>query len=252
MVNGLDLFAEYFKDHRDCYVIIGGTACDYFLTKADHSFRLTKDIDVVILLEVLNKDFNDVFKRFVADAGYVHVKKSTGEKQFYRFEKPQNKNFPLMIELFSKKPDVLDIEIGQICVPLTQDDEINSLSAILLNQEYYDMIKNNCTFESGVTFIQKEIIIPLKARAYIDNISKKESGVFVKDKDIKKHRGDIFRIADSIAPAERFEIPEDVKKDLRICLEMLKGVDMKMSDLSVSTNKDTLIDNIIKIYNLDK
>ena len=29
MVTGLDKFKEFFADYRDCYVLIGGSACDY-------------------------------------------------------------------------------------------------------------------------------------------------------------------------------------------------------------------------------
>ncbi|MCD8568824.1 MAG: hypothetical protein LRY50_11035, partial [Geovibrio sp.] len=218
--------------------------------KEDIEFRLTKDIDIVVLLEVLNKDFNDRFQLFVSDAGYKHIKKSTGEKQFYRFENPDDGRFPVMIELFSKKADLIDIKEDQICAPITVDEEINSLSAILLNEEYYDMIKNNCVSENNITFVQKEIIIPLKARAYIDNISKKEKGIFVGDKDIRKHRGDIFRIADTIAPDTRISIPSLVQKDLADCLNMLRDDDVKMKDLGITTDKTTLIENVIKIYSI--
>ena len=28
MVRGLDVFRDFFADYRDCYVLIGGSACD--------------------------------------------------------------------------------------------------------------------------------------------------------------------------------------------------------------------------------
>ena len=30
MVTGLDKFKEFFADYRDCYVLIGGSACDVY------------------------------------------------------------------------------------------------------------------------------------------------------------------------------------------------------------------------------
>ena len=45
-VAGLDSFREKFRDYPDCYTIIGGTACDILMSKADMVFRATKDIDM--------------------------------------------------------------------------------------------------------------------------------------------------------------------------------------------------------------
>ena len=32
MVRGLDVFRDFFADYRDCYVLIGGSACDVYFT----------------------------------------------------------------------------------------------------------------------------------------------------------------------------------------------------------------------------
>ena len=51
MVPGIDSFREKFKDYTDYYTIIGGTACDILLSKADLPFRATKDIDMILIME---------------------------------------------------------------------------------------------------------------------------------------------------------------------------------------------------------
>jgi hypothetical protein len=43
-----------------------------------------------------------------------------------------------MIELFTKRPDVIVLPEDAMLTPLPFDEEISSLSAILLNDDYYD------------------------------------------------------------------------------------------------------------------
>jgi hypothetical protein len=156
-----------------------------------------------------------------------------------------------MIEIFSRKPDVIEIDEGPHCVPLDSIEEVNSLSAILLDDNYYRLIKENCVTENNVTFIKKEYIIPLKARAYIDNQRLKDESVFIKDKDISKHRNDIFRIAQTLTPEQRISLPDSVREDLRECLEMIQGVEFKMRSIGVrEITKEALISNIVNIYSL--
>ena len=46
-----------------------------------------------------------------------------------------------MIEIFSKNPDFIILEDDAVLTPLLIDDEISSLSAILLNEAYYELLK---------------------------------------------------------------------------------------------------------------
>ena len=48
MVNGLDTFKTYFADYKDCYVLIGGSACDVYFTDQDLPFRVTEDLDMIL------------------------------------------------------------------------------------------------------------------------------------------------------------------------------------------------------------
>ena len=56
MVIGLEAFREAFKGYEDCYTIIGGTACDILMNKANFDFRATRDIDMILLIENTNHD----------------------------------------------------------------------------------------------------------------------------------------------------------------------------------------------------
>lgn len=47
-----------------------------------------------------------------------------------------------MIEIFARNPEFITLDENAILTPLPIDDEISSLSAILLNEAYYDLLKN--------------------------------------------------------------------------------------------------------------
>ena len=116
MVKGLEVFREHFRDYADRYVFIGGAACDIAMTGAGLAFRVTKDLDIVLFVEALDAAFVRAFWEFVRIGGYEVQEKSTGEKQFYRFQKPTNANYPFMLELFSRQPDVLQDADGTVCI----------------------------------------------------------------------------------------------------------------------------------------
>lgn len=101
MVCGLEMFQKSFEKYSDQYVLIGGTACSILMDEIGAPFRVTKDLDVVLILEVLDSGFTKAFWKFIEEGGYEHRNRSTGDTQFYRFSNPGSTGYPLMIELFS-------------------------------------------------------------------------------------------------------------------------------------------------------
>lgn len=76
MVRGLDVFNNYFRQHSNNYVIIGGTACDIIIDEAGFIPRTTKDIDIILIVEVLNSNFVKQFWHFIDDGKYQQREKS--------------------------------------------------------------------------------------------------------------------------------------------------------------------------------
>lgn len=135
-MRGIDKFKERFAGHDGEYVLIGGGACDLLFGEAGQDFRATKDLDLVLLVEALTPEFGRVFWDFVKEGGYENRQKSGGKPRFYRFSKPRDPAFPAMLELFARTDAGLrDAESG--LMPIHIDDEVSSLSAILLDEEYY-------------------------------------------------------------------------------------------------------------------
>ena len=168
MVKGLEVFREHFRNFADRYVLIGGAACDIAMTGAGLPFRATKDLDIVLYVEALDTAFVQAFWEFVRTGGYEVQEKSTGEKQFYRFQKPTNADYPFMLELFSRQPDVLQVAEGSHLTPLPVEEDASSLSAILLDNDYYDFIRAGRQESDGLPMVGAAQLIALKARAWLD------------------------------------------------------------------------------------
>ena len=91
-----------------------------------------------MIVEALTPEFGEKFWNFVQDGKYRN-KATNGEKpQFYRFDKPEDESFPKMLELFCRN----DFELREMTgiTPIHIDDTVSSLSAILLNDDYYKVL----------------------------------------------------------------------------------------------------------------
>lgn len=58
-------------------------------------------------------------------------------------------------------------------VPIAVEDALISLSAILLDDAYFGALKANKRIEDGVAILDERLLIPFKARAYLDLASRK-------------------------------------------------------------------------------
>ena len=231
---GLSVFKEYFKDYAQQYVLIGGAACDIIFEEQDTAFRATKDLDMVLIVEALTPEFGRRFWQFVRDGGYENRAKSTGAPQFYRFDKPKSSGFPYMIELFSRTEDTLRSDDVGPCIPLPLGDEISSLSAILLNEDYYSMLLKGKTVLSDIAVLSHTYLIPFKAKAWLDLRDRKANGQHVDEKDIRKHKNDIIRLATLLTGAEQCELPEPVQRDMALFIDGLRSEHVDLKTLKIS------------------
>ena len=220
MVRGLEKFITHFKGMEDNYVLIGGSACDLWLNNHGLSFRATKDIDMVIIVEALHPGFVRVFWDFIHQGKYKSLSQTSKKPKFYRFKNPEDREFPEMIELLSRNQLDLPEEIHLTPIPV--DDNISSLSAILLNDDYYELVTEEKIIIEGTPTIPPQCLIPLKAKAHLDLTKRKRNGdPTVKKTDIKKHRNDIFRLMPSIAQDASFNLPVRILSDVKEFLATL-------------------------------
>ena len=103
-----------------------------------------------------------------------------------------------MIEIFSRNPDFIILEDDAVLTSLLIDDEISSLSAILLNEAYYELLKTGQKMVDGIPVLSPTCLIPFKVKAWLDLKERKLNGDQVDSKNIKKHKNDVFRLAQLI------------------------------------------------------
>lgn len=191
MVRGIEIFRQHFQEYTDQFVLIGGTACDLIMNEAGLPFRATKDLDIVLCIEVLDASFVNAFWEFIREGEYSIQQKESGEKQFYRFKDPGKPRFPYMLEIFSREPDVLQIPDGIHLTPIPMDEAVSSLSAILMDSAYYRFLHAGAKMLEGIPIVGPEHLIP---------------------------------------PIQ-LEIPEEIREDMSEFLEAMRGEDIDLKNL---------------------
>lgn len=249
MVKGFDSFKNWFQGYENKYTIIGGTACDILMSEEGIDFRATKDIDLVLIMEALDADFGTRFWEYIKEAGYEHRNKSTGTPQFYRFSKPETKEFPYMIELFSRRVDAINLPEDAVLSPIPIDEDVSSLSAILLDDAYYSFLRDGNLQIDGVSVLGAEYLIPFKAKAWIDLSERKAYGENVDSKNVKKHRNDVFRLTELINPDQRIKTPQIVLDDLHMFIEKMQNETIDLKQLGiVGRNKEEVLEELSFMY----
>jgi len=216
MVIGLERFREYFKDYVDSYVIIGGTACDILLTDEGFTPRATKDLDIILVVENLTPAFVKQLWQFLKAGNYQSLSKEPTERNYYRFTDPIENEFPRQIELFSRIPDSIDSGVNARLTPIVVDEDVSSLSAILMDDAYYGYTIEHSSVVDGLHRANLEALICLKAKAFIDLESRKINGGRIDERDIKKHKHDVFRLAAMFPSNVSFILPEQIRSDMNV------------------------------------
>lgn len=215
MVRGLDLFREWFAAYADQYLLIGGTAASLAMEDAGLPFRATKDLDIVLHVEVLTPAFGEAFWQFVTAGSYqLQQVSDTGKPKFYRFQKPADERYPAMIELFARAPDGLKPAVGSQLTPIPLDEAVSSLSAILLDETYYAFILAGRREVGGLSWVGEDRLIPLKAVAWLDLTARKDQGAAIDARDVRKHLNDVLRLSQLLTPTTRVPLAPQIGADL--------------------------------------
>ena len=163
------------------------------------------------------------------------------KKCFYRFVEPADKSFPAYIELFSRVPDSIELPEDAHIVHIPMEEYLSSFSAILMDDDYYAYAIQHTREIEGVQVLDKDALIVLKAKAFLNNLQRKQAGQTVHQDDIDKHKKDIYRMAYLLAADERFEVSETIKSDLRLFLLSLKDNPINTKAISKFMNLSELL-----------
>lgn len=244
MVKGLDTFKQYFENYKNQYVLIGGVACDVMFENNDASFRATRDIDMVLIVEALTLEFGEKFWRFIQDGKYRNRSTNGQKPQFYRFDKPEDDSYPKMIELFCRNEFEL-CEMSKV-TPVHIDDTVSSLSAILLDDDYYKILLEGKAEVNGLSVLRPEYLILFKAKAYLDLKQRKENGEAVDSRDVKKHKKDVLRIAAELLLDKVNGLPTRIKSDIDMFIDSLSTEPFDNSSLEVYGLKNEEVIEVLK------
>lgn len=254
MVRGLDVFRQFFSGYADQFVLIGGTAATLAMEEAGLEFRATKDLDIVLHIEALSPAFGATFWKLVEAGRYANREVSDSSKPvFYRFNKPADERFPVMLELFCRAPDGIKLAEGSHLTPIPIDEAVASLSAILLDDAYYEFILAGRREVDGLPWVGEDRLIPLKASAWLDLSERQAKGEKIDAKNIRKHANDVLRLSQLLAPETRIPLAARIAEDLDRFLDGIqsdRSIDPK--SLKLDTNVTEIAERIARAYNLSR
>lgn len=125
-----------------------------------------------------------------------------------------------MIELFSQKSFELNYK-GRV-TPLPFSENL-SLSALLLDEAYYELLVKGKFLLNGYSVLEDKYLIVFKAKAWLDLKNRKAQGdESVNSSDVKKHLNDIARLTVSLMDTAKVDLPSTIKEDMNKFLKLLK------------------------------
>jgi hypothetical protein len=249
VVGGLERFRDHFREHGRQYALIGGSACDLLMEQAGLAFRATKDLDIVLIAERLDAGFGRCFWEFIHAGGYAAAQSSEGKTRYYRFVSPRVSDFPAVLEVFSVRPEGIPLAEGARLAPIPLDEGVSSLSAILLQEEYYSFLKEGIRLVDGVPVVGPGHLVPLKARAWLDLRERKAAGHAIHNSDISKHRKDVFRLYLLLDPTPGRNVPLVVQEDMRRFVIEVRGEPVDLKNLGIARSSlDKVLEQLVRIY----
>jgi hypothetical protein len=146
------------------------------------------------------------------------------------------------------------LDEGTHLTPIPVDTEISSLSAILMDDDYYNFTIQHSQLDNGIHLANTEALIGLKAKAFLDYKTRKENGEKIDEKQLRKHKMDIFRLLLLLTPEDNFTIAESIKSDIANFVEVVKD---DLPDKQIfkemgagNVNVEQLFKQLIRVFNI--
>ena len=110
-------------------------------------------------------------------------------------------------------------------IPFHIDDDTSSLSAILLYDDFYEFMISGRRVVDGVCVLGAEYLNPFKMYAWTNLLDRKRSGEHVNEKDLRKHKYDVFRLLQIVTAGTKVESEGLVTESIRRYMEEISAVD---------------------------
>lgn len=94
-------------------------------------------------------------------------------------------------------------------------------------------------------------LIPFKAKAWLDLKECKVRGERVDNKNIKKHKNDVFRLTQLITSDTKQALSEEIAKDMKMFLSEMENEDIDLKFIGVrGADKKTIVRILYQCYGL--
>ena len=131
------------------------------------------------------------------------------------------------------------------------EEDISSLSAILLDEGYYEFLRRGRIQVSGVTVLDTPYLIPFKAKAWIDLSDRNAEGKHVDSRNLRKHKNDVFRLTELLEQGMEPlpYLPDKIKADMKEFIKrmLLEEVDLKQIGIR-DKSKAAILEELKVIY----
>ena len=259
-------FVEHFANFRDQFVVIGGCACHELFADEALPFRVTRDIDFVLVVLALTDEFYKAFWDYVVAGEYdIYREKPkdeshSGRQYLYRFLNAKSSAYPEQLEMLTSIRD-LPHPKGREIRHFDPEDGASGLSAIIMDADYYDLIQNHrTTSEKGLPTVTADVLLLLKMKAYLNLVKEKQAGRIVRSKDLLKHRNDVYHLATLLDGTFSTVLPDAVRADLGSFLSLFaseekrtewEGILAHLAEYDVladAVNQESLTSSIVSYF----
>jgi len=216
MIQGIESFTAYFSEFTNDYIVIGGLATAMNMHELGFVFRATKDIDLVVVAKE-NEAFLKKLLSYIDEAGYRTKQRTdnSNRKNLFRFLDSTDKSYPEQIELFAAHDASSVLLKDKHIIPIHTPEDYAYLSAILLDSDYFELLLQHSSVIDGLHVATPEVLIPLKAHAYLNLTEAGRS-------DAKKHINDIVKLATLLDGETKMELSGLPRHDMDIFFTILR------------------------------
>ena len=119
------------------------------------------------------------------------------------------------IDMIVVEKNVLGEPSGFHIEPIPAGEYLSSLSAIIMDDDYYRLTLDHSTLDDGLRVADFKALVCLKAKAYLNLMADREAGIHRNTKDIKKHRSDVMKLTAGDPDPRAIVVGERIARDIQ-------------------------------------
>jgi len=102
----------------------------------------------------------------------------------------------------------------------------------------------------GIPVLRAEYLIPFKIYAWLNLTDRKQQGEHVNEKDLKKHKYDVFRLLQLVTLPQTIQCDDAVKNNIRKFLLLMQEETLPLAQLQLPFNKETALNILHEVYQI--